>query len=47
MAGSNQTIYIWYLLHMTLRDMSKDHLARNRDNVPEWSDMYTHRLMFQ
>jgi hypothetical protein len=26
---------------------SKDWLARNQNNVSEWSDMSTHRLLFQ
>jgi predicted LPLAT superfamily acyltransferase len=30
-----------------LRRKSKDWLARNRDNVSEWGDMYTHGLLFQ
>jgi hypothetical protein len=31
----------------TLRRKSKDWLALNQNNVSEWSDMSTHRLMFQ
>ena len=30
-----------------LRSKSKDWLARNRNNVSEWNDMSTHRLLFQ
>ena len=30
-----------------LRRKSKDWLARNQDNVPEWSDMSTRGLLFQ
>ena len=37
----------WYLLlpHTTLRNKSKDCLARNQDNVSEWSDMSIHELL--
>ena len=30
-----------------LRRKSKDWLARNQNNVSEWSDMSTHGLLFQ
>ena len=30
-----------------IRSKSKDWLARNWDNVSDWSDMSTHRLLFQ
>ena len=30
-----------------LRSKSKDWLSRNQNNVSEWSDMFTHRLLFQ
>ena len=33
--------------HTALRRKSKDWLARNQNNVSEWSDMHTHRLLFQ
>ena len=33
--------------HAALRRKSKDWLARNRDNVSEWDDMSTRRLLFQ
>ena len=33
--------------HATLRSKSKDWLALNQYNVSEWSDMSTHRLLFQ
>ena len=33
--------------HAALRRKSKDLLARNQDNVSEWSDMSTHGLLFQ
>ena len=31
----------------TLRNKSRDWLVRNLDNVSEWSDMFTDRLLFQ
>ena len=33
--------------HAALRSKSKDWLAQNQNNVSEWSDMSTHRLLFQ
>ena len=33
--------------HTALRRKSKDWLARNQNNVSEWSDMTIHRLLFQ
>ena len=30
-----------------LRSKSTDWFAQNQDNVSEWSDMYTHTLLFQ
>jgi hypothetical protein len=33
--------------HAALRRKSKDLLARNQDNVSEWSDMSIRRLLFQ
>jgi outer membrane protease len=33
--------------HAALRSKSKDWLARNQNNVSEWSDMSTHGLLFQ
>jgi len=33
--------------HAALRRKSKDWLARNQNNESEWSDMSTHRLLFQ
>jgi hypothetical protein len=32
--------------HAVLRRKSKDWLARNQDNVSEWSDMYIRGLLF-
>ena len=33
--------------HAALRSKSKDWWARNENNVSEWSDMSTRRLLFQ
>jgi hypothetical protein len=33
--------------HAALRRNSKDWMARNKDNVSEWGDMFTCRLLFQ
>jgi hypothetical protein len=33
--------------HAVLRRKSKNGLARNQNNVSEWSDMSTHGLLFQ
>ena len=33
--------------HAELRRKNKDWLARNQENVSEWSDMSTHGLVFQ
>jgi hypothetical protein len=33
--------------HAALRKKNKDRLARNRNNVSEWSDMFTPVLLFQ
>jgi hypothetical protein len=33
--------------HAALRRKSKDWLARNQNNVSEWSNMSVHGLMFQ
>ena len=33
--------------HKALRRKSTDWLARNENNVPEWSDMSTRGLLFQ
>jgi len=36
-------------MHGALMNTSKrnDSLARNQDNVSEWSEIYTHGLLFQ
>jgi hypothetical protein len=33
--------------HAELRSKSKDWLARDQNNVSEWSDTFTRRLLFQ
>ena len=33
--------------HAALKRKSKDWLARNQNNVSEWSDMFTRGLLFQ
>ena len=33
--------------HAALRRKSKDWLARNQNNVSEWSDIFTRELLFQ
>jgi hypothetical protein len=33
--------------HVSLRSKNKDWLARNQNNVPEWSDMSIRGLLFQ
>ena len=33
--------------HAALRGKNKDWLAKNQDNVSKWSDMSTHKLLFQ
>ena len=33
--------------HAALRRKSKDWMARNKDNVSEWGDMFTCGLLFQ
>jgi hypothetical protein len=33
--------------HAALRRKNKDWLAWNQNNVSEWSDMSTHKLLFQ
>ena len=40
-------IYCFSAKHVTLRRKSKDWLARNQNNVSEWSDMSTRGLLFQ
>ena len=43
------TIGIWcfFAKHAALMSKNKDWLAQNQDNVSEWSDMSTLRLLFQ
>ena len=33
--------------HTAVRRKSKNWLARNQNNVSEWSDMFTRKLLFQ
>ena len=40
-------ICCFFARHAALRSKSKDWLARNQNNVPEWSDMSNRRLLFQ
>ena len=40
-------ICCFFAKHAALRRKSKDWLARNRNNVSEWSDMSTRGLLFQ
>jgi predicted LPLAT superfamily acyltransferase len=40
-------IFCFSAKHAALRRMSKDWLARNQNNVSEWSDMSIHKLLFQ
>ena len=43
-----QLVFVAYnAKHAELRRKSKDWLARNQDNVSEWSDMHIHGLLFQ
>ena len=48
--GSNQRLKKWYVCfsanHAAWRRKSKDWLARNQNNVSEWSDMSTRGLLF-
>ena len=40
-------ICCFFAKHTTLRRKSKYRLAQNENNVPGWSDMTTHGLLFQ
>ena len=40
-------IYCFSAKHAALRRKTIDWLARNQDNMYEWSDMSTHGLLFQ
>ena len=47
LVGSYQILWYWYLLlHTALRSKRKDWLARDQNNVFEWSDMSTCGLLF-
>jgi hypothetical protein len=44
----NTIVICWFpSKHATLRSNIKDCLARNQDNVSQWSEMFTNRLVFQ
>ena len=43
----NIGICCFFTMSSALKSKSKDWLARNQDNVSEWSDMSTSRLLFQ
>jgi hypothetical protein len=52
LVGSNQRLYkigicCFSAKHAALRRKSKDWLARNQNNVSEWSDVSTRGLLFQ
>ena len=40
-------ICCFFAKHAVLRNKSRDWLALNQDNVSEWCDMSTSRLLFQ
>jgi hypothetical protein len=43
-----QLTFVAYITkHADIRRKSKDWLARNQDNVSEWSNMYIRGLLFQ
>ena len=42
-----ELVFCFSAKHAALRSKSKEWLAWNRDNVSEWSDMSTRRLLFQ
>ena len=47
-AKDYQLVFVTYnAKHAELRRKSKDWLARNQDNVSEWSDMYIRGLLCQ
>ena len=49
--GSNQRLWNWYMLLLryerSIKEKEKDWLARYQNNVFEWSDMSSRRLLFQ
>ena len=50
LVGSNQRLKLVFVVsvkHAELRRKSKDWLARNQNNVSEWSSMSTRGLLFQ
>jgi hypothetical protein len=40
-------IWCYFARYAALRRKSKDCLAGNKDNVSEWSDMFTRQMLFQ
>jgi len=40
-------ICVFSAKHAALKRKNKDWLVRNQNNVSEWSDVSTHRLLFQ
>jgi hypothetical protein len=40
-------MYCFSAKHVALRSKSKERLARNQNDVSEWSDMSTRGLLFQ
>ena len=40
-------ICCFFAKHAAVRRKSKDWVARNQDNVSEWDDMFTRRLLLQ
>jgi len=38
---------LFFAKHAAVRRKSKDWVARNQDNVSEWDDMFTCRLLLQ
>ena len=45
--GYKIVIFCFPAKHISIRKTSKDWLARNQNNVSEWSDMFIRRLLFQ
>ena len=45
--GGFLVIFCFSAKHSAFRNKSKDWLVKNQDNMSEWSNMSTHRLLFQ
>ena len=41
------SMFCFFAKHASLRSKNKDWLARNQNNVSEWSDMFICGLLFQ